>query len=83
MELILTHEHADFDAVASMLAAHKLHPKAVPVLPRRLNRNVRDFLTLYRDAFPFVRPEDLARRRVSRVILVDSQTLALQAPQKR
>lgn len=74
MELILTHEHTDFDAVASMLAAHKLYPEAVPVLPRRLNRNVRNFLTLYRDAFPFVRPEDLTRRRVTRVILVDSQS---------
>ncbi len=74
IELIVTHEHADFDAVASMLAAHKLYPHAVPVLPRSVNRNVRNFLTLYRDAFPFVRPEDLKRQRVRRVIVVDSQS---------
>ena len=73
-ELIVTHEHADFDAVASLLAAHKLYPGAVPVLPRSINRNVRHFLTIYRDAFPFVHAEDLNRGRVSRVIVVDSQT---------
>ena len=73
-ELIVTHEHADFDAVASLLAAHKVYPQAVPVLPRAVNRNVRNFLTLYRDAFPFVRAEDLPRRRVERVIVVDSQS---------
>ncbi len=74
VELIVTHEHADFDAIASLLAAHKVYPHAIPVLPRSINRNVRNFLTLYRDAFPFVRPEDLARRRVARVIVVDSQS---------
>ncbi len=77
-ELIVTHEHADFDAVASLLAAHKLYPGALPVLPRSINRNVRHFLTIYRDAFPFVRPEDLTRSRVTRVIVVDSQSF--QAP---
>lgn len=74
VELIVTHEHADFDAVASLLAAHKLYPQAIPVLPRSINRNVRNFITLYRDAFPFVRPEELARRRVARLIVVDSQS---------
>lgn len=74
VELIVTHEHADFDAIASLLAAHKLYPQAVPVLPRSVNRNVRNFLTLYRDAFPFVRPEELTRRRAARVIVVDSQS---------
>lgn len=73
-ELIVTHEHADFDAVASLLAAHKVYPQAVPVLPRAVNRNVRNFLTLYRDAFPFVRAEELPRRRVERLIVVDSQS---------
>lgn len=74
MQAILTHEHADFDAVASLLAAHKLHPEAVPVLPRQMNRNVRDFITLYRDALPFRRADELPRERVDHVIVVDTQT---------
>jgi len=74
MELILTHENADFDAVAAQLAAHKLNPAARPVLPRRMNRNVRHFLALYWDELPFVRAEDLPREHVARALLVDTQS---------
>ena len=77
-EIIVTHEHADFDAIASMLAAHKLYPEAVPILPRHLNRNVQGFLRLYQDVLPFLRPEEWTRNRVRRVIVVDSQSF--QAP---
>ncbi len=76
LQLILTHENTDFDGLASQLAAWKLYPQALPVLPRRPNRNLRDFVTLYWDELPFVRYEDLPRRRqVQRIILVDTQTL--------
>jgi tRNA nucleotidyltransferase (CCA-adding enzyme) len=76
LQLILTHENTDFDGLASQLAAWKLYPQALPVLPRRPNRNLRSFLTLYWDELPFVRYEDLPRRmEVDRVILVDTQTL--------
>ncbi len=76
IQLVLTHENTDFDGLASQLAAWKLYPQARPVLPRRPNRNVRDFLTLYWDELPYLRYEDLPRRmEVGRVILVDTQTL--------
>ncbi len=75
-QLILTHENTDFDGLASQLAAWKLYPQAIPVLPRRPNRNLRAFLTLYWDELPYVRHEDLPRRmEVERIILVDTQTL--------
>ncbi len=77
MRVILTHENADFDAIASLLAAAKLDPDATPVLPRRINRNVRHFIMLYWDALPFTRPDELPRRRrINRVTLVDTQGLA-------
>ncbi len=41
--VILTHENADFDAIAALVAAARLYPEAVAVLPRRVNRNVRHF----------------------------------------
>lgn len=75
MRLILTHENADFDAIASLLAASKLYPSATPLLPRRVNRNVDQFLTLYWGAFQFTRPSEWNRRRVDEVLLVDTQTL--------
>ncbi|MCB9420530.1 MAG: CBS domain-containing protein [Ardenticatenaceae bacterium] len=76
MQLILTHENADFDAIASQLAASKLYPESVPLLPRRINRNVQQFLTLYWDVLPFTRPEDWKRRRVDEVLLVDTHSLS-------
>jgi tRNA nucleotidyltransferase (CCA-adding enzyme) len=75
MLLILTHENADFDAVAAQLAAYKLHPGGIPLLSRRVNRNVRQFLALYRDSMPFMRTEEWQRQRVERVILVDTQAV--------
>jgi tRNA nucleotidyltransferase (CCA-adding enzyme) len=75
MKIILTHEQADFDAIASMLGAYLLDEESVPVLPRRLNRNVRAFLTLYGLEFPFIEPLDLPKKRVSTVTLVDTQSL--------
>lgn len=75
MEVILTHENADFDAVASLLGASKLFPAAIPVLPRRINRNGRAFLALYGAELPFVDPDDLPRGTVKRAILVDTQSL--------
>lgn len=75
MLLILTHENSDFDAVASQLAARKLYPEGIPLLSRRVNRNVSQFLALYWDALPFMRPDDWQRMRVEQVILVDTQSL--------
>ncbi len=75
MQVILTHENADFDAVASLLGASKLFPAATPVLPRRVNRNGRAFLALYGAEMPFVHPDDLPREEITRAILVDTQGL--------
>ncbi len=75
MLLILTHEKADFDAIASQLGAYKLFPAGIPLLPRHTNRNVQQFLNLYWDVLPFMRPDDWRRRRVDKVILVDTQNL--------
>ncbi|MFN2272108.1 MAG: CBS domain-containing protein [Anaerolineae bacterium] len=76
MEVILTHENADFDAVASLLGASKLFPTATPVLPRRVNRNGLAFVSLYGTELPFVQPDDLPRRhKITRAILVDTQGL--------
>ncbi len=76
MHIILTHENADFDAIASLLGAHKLYLNARPILPRRVNGNVQSFLALYGAGLPFVDPDTLPRgQHVRRVILVDTQSL--------
>ncbi len=74
--VILTHEHTDFDALASMLAASRLYPDAIPVLPRALNRNLKSFLSLYRNALPFRRQEEIPRKRIDYAIVVDTQAFS-------
>ncbi len=73
MDAILTHDHADFDALAALLGAKKVYPEAVAILPRRLNRNVRDFCALYCDALPLTRPDDLPRQKFAQALIVDTQ----------
>jgi tRNA nucleotidyltransferase (CCA-adding enzyme) len=75
MRVILTHEQADFDSIASLLAVQILDESAIPVLPRRLNRNVRAYLTLYKDELPFRESSDLRGESISNVTLVDTQSM--------
>ena len=60
--VILTHENADFDAIAALVATARLYPEAMAILPRRVNRNVRHFLTLYGSDLPLHNVRDLAGR---------------------
>ena len=75
MRLILTHEQADFDAIASLLAARLLDERAIAALPVRANRNVRGFLALYGADLPFTPWHDLPREPIEHITLVDTQTL--------
>jgi len=74
LEVILTHESADFDAVASLLGASKLFPGAVPILPHRVNRNCADFVALYGSEVPLVAVSERPQGRIGRAILVDTQS---------
>ncbi len=75
MHIILTHEQADFDALASLLGAHLTDEGTIPVLPRKLNRNVRAFITLYGMELPFIDPRDLPSKPIDKVTLVDTQSM--------
>ncbi len=75
MHIILTHEQSDFDALASLLGAHLADEATIPVLPRKLNRNVRAFITLYGMELPFVDPRDLPDEPIDKVTLVDTQSM--------
>jgi tRNA nucleotidyltransferase (CCA-adding enzyme) len=75
MRIILTHEQADFDAIASLLGAYLLDESALPVLPKRMNRNVKAFLTLYGVDLPFIDRGDIPREPVVSITLVDTQSM--------
>lgn len=65
---------ADFDAVASLLGAALLDEAAVAVLPRRVNRNVRAYLTLYGPDLALRAADDLPPGKPSHITVVDTQT---------
>lgn len=73
MNWIFTHEQADFDALAALVGAGLLDRDARPVLPQRLNRNVRAFLRLYGDRLQVVEIGELSPQAPDRVTLVDTQ----------
>jgi tRNA nucleotidyltransferase (CCA-adding enzyme) len=75
MQLILTHDQADFDAIGSLLGAALINEGAVPILPPRLNRNARAYLNLYGAELPFLEQQDLTGEPVDSIILVDTQSL--------
>ena len=74
MRPIFTHNNADFDAIASQLGIYKLDPMATPILPKRLQHHVRNFLTLYASLLPALHEEDLHDRDdLEYAYLVDTQ----------
>jgi tRNA nucleotidyltransferase (CCA-adding enzyme) len=80
MQVILTHEQADFDALGSLLAAtllenHRSDKPAFAIKPRRANRNAFAFLTLYGNELPFIDLHELPTEPVEQILLVDTQSL--------
>jgi tRNA nucleotidyltransferase (CCA-adding enzyme) len=70
MEIITTHLEADFDGIASMVAAHKLYPEAHLVLPGGVQSRERAYLAHH--PIPLTSITDLPLRDITRVILVDT-----------
>ena len=71
MDIITTHLHADFDGLASMVAASKLYPGAVLVFPGGAQETVHRFLAVH--DLGLTRRRDLDLQQGTRVILVDTQ----------
>ena len=75
MKVILTHEQADMDALASLLGAWLLQPDALPVLPRNINRNGRRYIKRHADQLPFIEQKNLPKEAITEILLVDTQSL--------
>jgi tRNA nucleotidyltransferase (CCA-adding enzyme) len=74
MDIITTHINADFDALASMMAAKKYYPEALIVFPGSPERSVRDFLSTSSLTLEFKKFKDINLDRITRLILVDVKT---------
>jgi len=71
MQIITTHKNTDFDALASVIGATILYPKAIPVLPKVLNPNVKGFLSIHKDVFEILTPDDVDLDKVESLVIVD------------
>ncbi|MFH1293550.1 MAG: CBS domain-containing protein [Pseudomonadota bacterium] len=74
VEVITTHINADFDALASLIAASKLYPGASLVFPGSQEKNLRNFFlhsTSY--LFNFSKMKQIKFDRIKRLILVDTR----------
>ncbi len=72
MHIVTTHKNTDFDGLASVIAVTLLYPETVPVLPKTLNPNVKAFVSLHKDLFPILTPDDVDLKAVTRLIVVDT-----------
>jgi len=75
-DLITTHTNADFDALASMVAARKLYPGARLVLPGSQERAVREFMSLSADIVKIEHEKDARLDDVERLIVVETRSPA-------
>jgi tRNA nucleotidyltransferase (CCA-adding enzyme) len=74
LTVITTHINADFDALASMLAAQKLYPGALVVFPGSQEKNLRDFFIqsmVY--LYNLAEVKDIDMTQVQRLVLVDTR----------
>lgn len=81
MQIITTHLNADFDGMASMIAAQKLYPEALMVFSGSQEKNVREFIAenlLYRYEFHKLKSIDLSK--VRELIVVDTRSSARLGP---
>ncbi len=81
MQVITTHLNADFDGMASMIAAQKLYPEAILAFSGSQEKNVREFISqslLYRYDFHKVKNIDLTK--ITQLIIVDSRSSARLGP---
>lgn len=80
MEVISTHIQADFDALASMVAAAKLYPNARLLFPGSQERNVREFLRETRFPLQAERLKGFPLTEIGRLVLVDVKRITRIGP---
>ena len=72
MQVITTHLNADFDCLASMMAAKKLYPEAHMVLPGSAEGLVEEFLKEQSPLLEFTRIKDIPLDQVKLLVVVDT-----------
>lgn len=72
MEFIISHGNTDFDSLASMVAAHKLYPQAQMVFTGKLSREVKEFMSFYKDLLNIKSSSQVDVKQATKLIMVDT-----------
>ena len=72
VKIITSHINADFDSLASMIAAKKIYPEALLVFPGSQEKKVRDFMEVF-EPVEFARLKDIDPASVDTLIIVDTK----------
>jgi tRNA nucleotidyltransferase (CCA-adding enzyme) len=72
VKIITSHINADFDSLASMIAAKKMYPDALIVFPGSQERKVRDFIEVF-NPVKITRLKDIDNEEVDTLIIVDTK----------
>jgi len=73
MEIITSHINADFDSLASMVAAKKLYPEAEIVFAGSQEKKLRDFIEAFRPV-EIKRIKDIDLSSIRRLVIVDTKS---------
>jgi len=73
MDVIITHTNADFDALASLVAASLLYPEACLAMPGSCEPAVDEFLSTYQHHIPLVKTSKIPLEEVNKLIIVDTR----------
>ncbi len=72
MDIITSHVNADFDSLASMVAAKKLYPNAEVVFPGSQEKKLRDFIEAFHP-IDVKRIKEVDLDKITRLIIVDTK----------
>lgn len=75
MEIVVTHNNTDFDALASQFAVTKLYPGTKMVLNQPIVGSVREYLSLNRSSLAAIEPKYLDVSQVTAIYVVDCQDI--------
>lgn len=77
---VISHRGADFDALASMICAQKLHPDSVMVFTGPASKEVEEFVILHRSLIQVLEPKEVDLSSVKRIVMVDTRDPARVGP---
>lgn len=73
LEVIISHQSADFDSLAAMVAAKKIYKDALLVFTGAIERNVRKFISMYGDLIEITPLKKIKIEEITKLIIVDTR----------